>query len=225
MTVLTSTRALCGLALVAARASAFHPALARRCALARPSRVVRRMSDEAAGEAAPVGEYTELSRLEIRVGMVVEVSAHPDRETLLVEKIDVGEAEPRTIASGIAQFVTPEQLQAENVVVLCNLKPRPVAGVMSAGMLMCASNDDAVVPLRPPAGAAVGEAVTFDGVEFRPDDPGNRASKALKKIGKFFKTDADGVATHEGKAFTTTAGPVRGAMTYDGEAMKDVTVG
>lgn len=41
------------------------------------------------------GELTELSRLEIRVGKCVDVSKHPDADSLYVEKVDFGEAEPR----------------------------------------------------------------------------------------------------------------------------------
>ena len=44
---------------------------------------------------APKGEVTELSRLEIRVGRIVEIGRHPDADTLYVEKVDCGEAEPR----------------------------------------------------------------------------------------------------------------------------------
>lgn len=46
-------------------------------------------------EGNPSGEMTELSRLEIRVGRCVEVSKHPDADSLYVEKVDFGEEEPR----------------------------------------------------------------------------------------------------------------------------------
>lgn len=51
----------------------------------------------------------------------------------------------------------------QQVVVLCNLKPRNMRGIKSHGMLLCASNDahDAVEPLDPPADAPVGERVWF----------------------------------------------------------------
>lgn len=57
--------------------------------------------------------------------------------------VNVGEADgPRTIVSGLVEFCTIEQLLNKNVVVLCNLKPRPLKGVLSAGMLLCASSAD-----------------------------------------------------------------------------------
>ena len=59
-----------------------------------------------------------------------------------------GELEgPRTIVSGLVEFCSIEQLLNRNVIVLCNLKPRPLKGILSAGMLLCASSvDKAQVP-------------------------------------------------------------------------------
>lgn len=64
---------------------------------------------------------------------------HPDADSLYVEKVDVGEAEPRTVVSGLVQFVPKEDLQDRLVVVLCNLKPQKMRGIESQGMLLCAS--------------------------------------------------------------------------------------
>lgn len=63
------------------------------------------------------------SKLDIRVGRIVDVSRHPDADALYVEKIDLGEEEPRTIVSGLVNFVPIEEMQNRDVVVLCNLKP------------------------------------------------------------------------------------------------------
>lgn len=78
-------------------------------------------------------------RLDIRVGKIVEVSKHPDADALYVEKIDLGEVEPRTVVSGLAKFVPLEDLQDRLVAVLCNLKPAKMRGVESQGMLLCTS--------------------------------------------------------------------------------------
>lgn len=67
------------------------------------------------------------------------VRQHPDADSLYVEKIDVGEPEPRTVVSGLVQFVPREQLQDRLVVLLCNLKPQKMRGVESQGMVLCAS--------------------------------------------------------------------------------------
>lgn len=89
--------------------------------------------------AAPVADETVPSRLDIRVGKIVEVTKHPDADALYVEKIDLGEPTPRTIVSGLVNFIPIDQMQDRMVVVLCNLKPAKMRGVESQGMVLCAS--------------------------------------------------------------------------------------
>ncbi|KAK1340250.1 hypothetical protein QTO34_018816 [Cnephaeus nilssonii] len=125
------------------------------------------------------------SRLDIRVGKVVSVDKHPDADSLYVEKIDVGEAEPRTVVSGLVQFVPKEELQNRLVVVLCNLKPQKMRGIESQGMLLCASSKEGgsrkVEPLDPPAGSAPGERVFVKGYEKgQPDDELKPKKKSLR---------------------------------------------
>lgn len=79
-------------------------------------------------------------RLDIRVGRIVDVSKHPDADTLYVERIDLGEEAPRTIVSGLAKFVPIEEMQGRFVAVLCNLKPAKMRGVESQGMVLCTSS-------------------------------------------------------------------------------------
>lgn len=78
-------------------------------------------------------------RLDIRVGKIVAVNKHPDADTLYVESIDLGEAEPRQVVSGLANFVPMDQMQDRLVAVLCNLKPAKMRGVESKGMVLCTS--------------------------------------------------------------------------------------
>ena len=108
--------------------------------------------------------------LDIRVGRIVRAWPHPDSEKLWCEAIDVGdESGPRDIASGLRKFY-PEQSQLEGrlVCVVCNLKPRPLAGFVSNGMVLCAKSADlaSLDFVEPPAGATVGERVTFPGFPF-----------------------------------------------------------
>jgi len=186
--------------------------------------VLTRLACSTAGEAAPpavaAGEVTELSRLEIRVGKIVEVGRHPDAEatSLFVEKVDVGEAEgPRTIVSGLVAYCTEEQLLNRNVVVLCNLKPRALKGITSFGMLLCASTKDgdsksAVEPLLVPEGAKIGELVTFAGHKVELEPPGNRATKAFTKVADDLYVDDNGQATYKGTPFMTSVGAITSSM-------------
>lgn len=64
---------------------------------------------------------------------------HPDADALYVEKIDIGEEQPRTVVSGLVAYFSQEELQDRLVVLLCNLKPQKMRGIESRAMLLCAS--------------------------------------------------------------------------------------
>ncbi|XP_032244520.1 tyrosine--tRNA ligase, cytoplasmic isoform X2 [Phoca vitulina] len=150
------------------------------------------------------------SRLDIRVGKVISVDKHPDADSLYVEKVDVGEAEPRTVVSGLVQFVPKEELQDRLVVVLCNLKPQKMRGVESQGMLLCASTEGAdrkVEPLDPPAGSAPGERVFVKGYEKgQPDEELKPKKKVFEKLQADFKTSEDCIAQWKQTDFMTKLG-------------------
>ena len=74
------------------------------------------------------------------MGKIVDVKRHPDADSLYIEQIDLGEASgPRTIVSGLVNYVPIEKMQNRMVVVLANLKPANLRGVASHGMVLCAS--------------------------------------------------------------------------------------
>lgn len=103
------------------------------------------------------------SRLDLRVGRIVDVQKHPDADSLYVEQIDCGEeGGPRTVVSGLVKHVPIEQMQNRLVIVLCNLKPAKMRGVLSEAMVMCASSPEKVEILLPPEGAVPGDRVTFE---------------------------------------------------------------
>ncbi|PSN36530.1 Tyrosine--tRNA ligase [Blattella germanica] len=115
----------------------------------------------------PVSDEISPHRLDIRVGKIVEVSKHPDADALYVEKIDVGDSAPRTIVSGLVNYVPIEEMENRMVVVLCNLKPAKMRGIESNGMVLCASVDEpkTIEPLLPPEGSSAGERVLIEGYE------------------------------------------------------------
>ncbi len=169
-------------------------------------------SDDTSNEAEVEAPVTDLSKMEIRVGEIVEIGTHPDADTLYVEKVDVGEeGGPRTIVSGLVNFCSAEELTNRKVVVLCNLKPRAMRGITSAGMLLCGSNDDhsKVEPLIVPDDTPNGELITFQGHASAPIEPSNKSSKIYSKICDNFKVNENGEATYDGAVFETSAGPIR----------------
>jgi len=79
------------------------------------------------------------SMIDLRVGHILAVEKHPDADSLYIETIDVGEAEPRTVISGLVNYLTPEQVLGARVVVVANMKPVAMRGVKSYAMLLCVS--------------------------------------------------------------------------------------
>jgi len=150
--------------------------------------------------------------LDVRVGKIVEAWEHPDSEKLWCERIDVGEEEPREIASGLrAYYPTAEDLTGKKVLVVCNLKPAKLGGFPSNGMVLCASSEDrsTVAFVEPPEASEPGERVLCEGLEAVPPASPNQMKK--KKI---MEKAADGlravgnVATFGGKTLVTAAGPI-----------------
>uniref|UniRef100_A0A336MH26 CSON001269 protein n=1 Tax=Culicoides sonorensis TaxID=179676 RepID=A0A336MH26_CULSO len=129
-------------------------------------------------EEAPI----DVRRLDLRVGKIVECQKHPDADGLYLEKIDVGEANPRTVISGLVKFVPLEEMQNRMVVVLCNLKPVKMRGVLSEGMVMCASTPEKVEVLSPPNGAVPGDLIQCVGYPREPDAQMNPKKKIFETV-------------------------------------------
>ena len=105
-------------------------------------------------------QYDHFSKLNLRVARILEAARHPDADRLLVLKVDAGEAEPRTICAGIAVAYTPEALVGQTVVLLANLEPRKIRGIVSNGMLLAAGEGPGLkllsVPGDLPPGTTIG---------------------------------------------------------------------
>ena len=86
--------------------------------------------------------YDDFAKLQLGTGKVVEAGAHPNADRLLVLKVDVGEEEPRMIVAGIASRYQPEELVGRTVVVVMNLKPAKLRGIVSEGMILAAGGGD-----------------------------------------------------------------------------------
>lgn len=153
----------------------------------------------AADKPAPVPEAPiDVGRLDMRVGRIVEVGRHPDADSLYLEKIDCGEAAPRTVVSGLVKFIPIEEMENRLVVVLCNLKPAKMRGVTSEAMVMCASTADKVEVLSPPAGAVPGDLVHCDGYTRQPDAQLNPKKKIFETCAPDLMTNADLIACFKG---------------------------
>lgn len=88
----------------------------------------------------------DFSKLDIRIGTILEAVQIPKSDKLLKLQIDLGENKPRQIISGISKSYSPDELVGTQVCVLANLKPAKMMGEMSEGMIL-ASKDEAGLSL------------------------------------------------------------------------------
>ena len=85
--------------------------------------------------------FDDFSKLDIRVGTIIEAEKMAKAKKLLVLKVDTG-LDVRTIVSGIAESFSPEEIVGKKVTVLVNLAPRALRGVDSEGMILMTENAD-----------------------------------------------------------------------------------
>ncbi len=83
--------------------------------------------------------FEDFSKLDLRVGTILEAEKLPKANKLLVLKVDTG-MDVRTIVSGIAEHFSPEEVVGKRVTVLVNLAPRALRGVESQGMILMTNN-------------------------------------------------------------------------------------
>ena len=92
--------------------------------------------------------YEEFKKLDIRIAQVEKVEEVPQANKLYKLTISLGD-ETRTLAAGLAEHYKPEELEGKRIVVLANLEPKKLRGVMSEGMLLAAVEGKEVSILTP----------------------------------------------------------------------------
>ncbi len=110
-------------------------------------------------EAKPEVTFDEFMKMQFQVGEIISCEAVEKSKKLLCSQVRVG-SEVKQIVSGIRKYYSPEEMVGKKVMVLVNLKPAKLAGVLSEGMLLCAEDADGnlalMTPEKPmPAGAEI----------------------------------------------------------------------
>lgn len=172
-----------------------------------------------ANAAAPVDPLESydgppITALDIRVGRITKVWEHEEADKLYCEEIDVGEDEPRQVASGLRPYMNKEDMEGRLVLVLCNLKARKMVGFPSHGMVLCASNEDhsEVKFVSPPVDANIGERVTIPDIDFEGEEGKPYAEnkvgkkKVFEKLALHLVTNSYGSPEFMGRPFLTSAG-------------------
>lgn len=91
----------------------------------------------------------DFGKLDLRVGEIISCEAVEKSNKLLCSQVRIG-SETKQIVSGIRKYYSPEEMVGKKVMVICNLKPAKLAGVLSEGMLLCAQNEDGNLALMTP---------------------------------------------------------------------------
>ena len=107
--------------------------------------------------------FDEWSKLDLRVGQIVEVEEIEGADKLWKLSIDVGdEIGNKTVCAGLKEYYSKEDLMDKKIILFCNLAPRKMRGIESQGMLLAAVNEDhsEVVLISPEKDIAVGSRVS-----------------------------------------------------------------
>ncbi|UXI16653.1 hypothetical protein NH340_JMT02596 [Sarcoptes scabiei] len=156
--------------------------------------------------------------LDIRVGKICKVEKHPEADSLYVTQVDVGDPSGTiAVVCGLAKLIPIDQLVNRMVVVLTNLKPAKLRGVVSSGMILCASVEEPrqVEPLDPPENSEVGDQIFVENISnssesnaptvFQIIDP---KKKIWEKIQIDLRTSSSCVAEWKSNPLRTSKGNV-----------------
>ena len=100
-------------------------------------------------EAKPEIEYDDFAKMQFQVGEILECKEVPKSKKLLCSQVRIGK-ETKQIVSGIRKYYSAEEMVGKKVMVLVNLKPAKLAGVLSEGMLLCAEDAEGNLALMTP---------------------------------------------------------------------------
>ncbi|MDO4262229.1 MAG: methionine--tRNA ligase [Eubacteriales bacterium] len=93
--------------------------------------------------------YDDFSKMQFQVGEILSCEAVPKADKLLCSQVRIG-SQVRQIVSGIRSSYTPEEMVGKKVMVLVNLEPRKIRGLVSEGMLLCAEDESGTLSLLTP---------------------------------------------------------------------------
>jgi len=179
---------------------------------------------EAEGSGEPVP-----SMIDLRVGHIVHVEKHPDADSLYVEQIDLGEPEgPRTVVSGLVNYIPIEEMRDKYLVAVCNLKPANMRGVKSQAMVLCATSpagrEGGIELIQPPPGSKPGERVYFEGEKYESAQPLSQLNPK-KKIFETIQPGFTTIDTREAAWVDPVSKSIHRIRTKDGVCVAPTFVG
>ena len=132
-----------------------------RAAAAEAAKPVEEAAEDDGIDLEPKAEitYDDFAKLQFQIGEIVKCEAVPKSKKLLCSQVKIG-TKTRQIVSGIKAHYSPEEMVGKKVMVVTNLKPAKLAGVVSEGMILCAEDAEGNLSLmvpekKMPAGAEI----------------------------------------------------------------------
>lgn len=158
--------------------------------------------------------------LDLRVGVITEISELPESERLFIAKVDVGEESgTRTVVAGLRSEYTADELRGRNVAIVCNLEPATLAGVESQGMILCADKKKVVKVLGVDKDLTVGDKLVPVGLPVANGGQGNTLNRAgFQAASKLLRVGKEGVITYNKKLALASASNPTIVVTGNGVA-------
>ena len=100
-------------------------------------------------EKKPEITYEDFAKLQFRIGKIIKCEEVKKSKKLLCSQVKIG-SEVKQIVSGIKAWYKPDQMVGKKVMVVTNLKPATLAGILSEGMILCAEDDEGNLSLMTP---------------------------------------------------------------------------
>ena len=122
-------------------------------------KIAEKKPEPKVGEAEIIG-IEDFMKVDLRVAEVLDAATVEGSDKLLQLTLNVGEAEPRNVFSGIREYYQPEDLKGKLVVMVANLAPRKMRFGISNGMVLAAGNGEGVWVISPETGAKAGDKVS-----------------------------------------------------------------
>lgn len=128
----------------------------------------------------PLTADTVIAAMDLRIAKIVDVSNHPNADSLYVLKIDAGENQMRTICSGLRKSYNANDLLNKKILLFANLKSSDIRGIKSEGMLFAGTNNEKAELVEVPENAKPGDRALFLGIT--PAEPRELKIKDFEKI-------------------------------------------
>lgn len=120
---------------------------------AEKNKKAEKKEDEKAENTVTFEEITidDFAKINLRVGKVESAEKVEKADKLLKLGVDLGEGRIRTVVSGIAKWYAPDEMVGKEIILVANLKPCKLRGIMSEGMILCASDEDGNLAIVSPS--------------------------------------------------------------------------